>query len=202
MSEERERNPRGNTVLLTVIAVATLLVAVIGATFAFFTVNITGNDSATSFIIKTATLGIVFTSGNTITLDNLMPGDPRIYDSGDDNYQAPKVFTVKNTSTVDMKYNIVWQGVINEFTTVISLADDLTYGVASSSDTGDNTPPTVTAPTAMPANGNSTMLSTITISPQETHTYTLTLEFLNTSSNQNIHQGKNFIGVVNIELVP
>ena len=34
---------RKNTILLTVIAIATLLVAVVGATFAYFTATITDN---------------------------------------------------------------------------------------------------------------------------------------------------------------
>lgn len=42
---------RKNTMLLTVIAIATLLVAVVGATFAFFTA--TGNSSVTSDVIVT-----------------------------------------------------------------------------------------------------------------------------------------------------
>ena len=37
-----------NTMLLTVIAVATLLVAVVGATFAYFSVTVSGNNTATN----------------------------------------------------------------------------------------------------------------------------------------------------------
>ena len=35
-----------NTVLLTVIAIATLLVAVVGATFAYFSADISGNNGS------------------------------------------------------------------------------------------------------------------------------------------------------------
>ena len=56
---------KGNTVLLTVIAVATLLVAVVGATFAYFTASVAGNDTASSVVVKTAQIGtITYTNGN------------------------------------------------------------------------------------------------------------------------------------------
>jgi hypothetical protein len=40
-----------NTMLLTVIAVATLLVAVVGATFAYFSVAATGQNTATNVAV-------------------------------------------------------------------------------------------------------------------------------------------------------
>ena len=62
MSENSNR--KGNTILLTVIAVATLLVAVVGATFAYFTASVSGNESAKSVIVNAATIGtITFADG-------------------------------------------------------------------------------------------------------------------------------------------
>ena len=58
-----ENNNKSNTLLLTVIAVATLLVAVIGATFAYFTANITGTESASTVEVEAATLEITFADG-------------------------------------------------------------------------------------------------------------------------------------------
>jgi len=51
-----------NMVLLTVIAVATLLVAVVGATFAYFTASVsgTGNSQAPSTVTTTKLAGLVF----------------------------------------------------------------------------------------------------------------------------------------------
>lgn len=48
-----------NTVLLTVIAVATLLVAVVGATFAYFTASTAGNGNGTANTSSTTTIGSV-----------------------------------------------------------------------------------------------------------------------------------------------
>lgn len=61
-----------NTMLLTVIAVATLLVAVVGATFAFFSLQVTGtsgtNGTVTAAKVGTATISTV-TENATLKLD-------------------------------------------------------------------------------------------------------------------------------------
>ncbi len=60
---------RQNTLLLTVIAVATLLVAVIGATFAYFTANISGNTDISSPVhVTAANLTIAFADGGDATI--------------------------------------------------------------------------------------------------------------------------------------
>lgn len=58
-----------NTILLTVIAIATLLVAVVGATFAYFTATVnTTNDANVTTEVKTAALtSVSFDYGNTIS---------------------------------------------------------------------------------------------------------------------------------------
>lgn len=58
-----------NTVLLTVIAIATLLVAVVGATFAYFAASVEGEDKTT---ITTTTQGVdafAYTPETTMSLD-------------------------------------------------------------------------------------------------------------------------------------
>lgn len=62
---------KNNTLLLTVIAIATLLVAVIGATFAYFTNTLKGEDDST-VTLKSALLTITFNdaSGSSIITAN------------------------------------------------------------------------------------------------------------------------------------
>lgn len=48
-----------NTMLLTVIAVATLLVAVVGATFAFFSLSVQGGDQTTTATVSSGKIGTV-----------------------------------------------------------------------------------------------------------------------------------------------
>ena len=187
-----ERNPRGNTVLLTVIAVATLLVAVIGATFAYFTVSVSGNDTATSVIVKTAKLGIVYEQGSTISLDNLVPGDSRL--NGTTNKWT---FTVENESTVNMEYDIVWTNIVNTFSAGHC---DLYYELDSElNSTGTPVTGGTKTATIVPAAGpNVTMLADIQIVAGDIHKYELLLNFPNTSSSQDLQQNKTFAAKIEI----
>ena len=74
-----------NTILLTVIAIATLLVAVVGATFAYFTASITttgdedGTKSNTNITTRTMTnavmdLGNIMASSEDNEAKNVLPG--------------------------------------------------------------------------------------------------------------------------------
>lgn len=104
-----------NTVLLTVIAVATLLVAVVGATFAYFSAKVT-EVNKTETVIKSAELGITFTGTQEITAESIEPG-----------WSADKVFTVENTSDYDMTFDINFTKTVNNFTRT----NDLTYSIAA-----------------------------------------------------------------------
>jgi len=104
-----------NTVLLTVIAVATLLVAVVGATFAYFSATVK-EENKTQTVLKSAELGITFTGTQEITAESITPG-----------WTADKVFTVENTSDYDMTFDINFTEVVNNF----ARTDDLTYSIAA-----------------------------------------------------------------------
>lgn len=55
-----------NTLLLTVIAIATLLVAVIGATFAYFTAQLGGSEDSSTVIVTAANLYIDYEGGTAV----------------------------------------------------------------------------------------------------------------------------------------
>lgn len=54
---------RSNTLLLTVIGVATLLVAVVGASFAYFTAQLTGSETETTISVGAGVLSIAYNGG-------------------------------------------------------------------------------------------------------------------------------------------
>ena len=58
-----------NTMLLTVIAVATLLVAVVGATFAYFSLTVGGNATTTKATVTTSSPGLISMTGTEETLE-------------------------------------------------------------------------------------------------------------------------------------
>lgn len=94
-----------NTVLLTVIAVATLLVAVVGATFAYFTAaNSTSGDAAGDVKVNTAT------EGASLQLNvNKVTGSNNIFYPGTKNFvgaTASAQFKDNNAPTDGKEYNV------------------------------------------------------------------------------------------------
>ena len=119
-----------NVVFLTVLAVATLLTAVVGTTFAYFTATVNGNNTATTTTITTANdLGITYTDGDQITGGDIVPGW---------HSTTAKHIKVKNNGTVPVKYQIAWTSVVNTFSKGASATtDDLVYSVVETSN-GNN----------------------------------------------------------------
>lgn len=184
MSEEK----KGNTVLLTVIAVATLLVAVVGATFAYFTASVAGNDTASSVIINTAKIGtITYENGTDLKLENAYPGAT----------SDPITFTIASDAkaNVDVKYSIAWKNVTNGFT------GDLYYTLtgANETDAADKTGLVANVTEqAVPATTTSQVIGVGTIKPNQTHRYTMSVHFKETGSDQNANQGKSFTGKIEV----
>lgn len=180
-----------STIFLTVIAIATLLVAVVGATFAFFSAQVTGNDSASSIYIKTAKLGITYNEGNTIN-------DPAIRPGWTSN--PAKTFTIENTGDVAMTYHIGWVNVVNTFgdtiDNVVGKPEELTYTMTCDNGVGAVT--NVQVPTTTTAD----IKRDITIAAGATHRCSLTVSFADTSSDQNYNQGRTFSGTINISTDP
>ncbi len=65
----------GNTVLLTVIGVATLLVALVGATFAYFSATITSNAKESIYITTVNPIALKYVGQSDIKLENISPGE-------------------------------------------------------------------------------------------------------------------------------
>ena len=184
-------NKKGNTVLLTVIAIATLLVAIVGATFAYFTASVTGNAEASSVIVRTAEIGsIVYENGTELKLENAYPGA----------YSNTITFTITSSadSTVDVAYAINWVNVTNDFVA----KDDLVYTLTGEAKKLDGTAGTGTV---VPSQLNKVAPSTsgvigsgVLAAGGEVHTYTMQMHFKETGSDQNINQGRNFVGKIEV----
>ena len=124
-------NNKQNTLLLTVIAVATLLVAVIGATFAYFTANISSSTTSTVQVTG-AELTIAYEgSSSTITGESKEPSATEI---GTKNFTLTGKNTTTNMSMPYLLYLVVGKNefVLDNGTTTTSLS----YVLSSSSGTG------------------------------------------------------------------
>lgn len=93
-----ENGGKNNTILLTVIAIATLLVVVTGATFAYFAAVVRGNENASSISITAAENGTTITAsgGEPVTLQNIYPKGTT--DPGSE--WATKTLTLTSTANV------------------------------------------------------------------------------------------------------
>lgn len=178
---------KGNTVLLTVIAVATLLVAVVGATFAYFTASVAGNDTASSVVVKTAQIGtITYTNGNEVKLDNAYPGAT----------SETKTFTVAAdaSATANVNYSLNWTNVTNGFVN----KEDLVYTLTGANSDASNTTTTLVTKTNEVVPSANTLIGSSVLKPGETHTYSLTVKFKETGSDQNANQSKSFTGKIEV----
>ena len=71
-----KENNKGSMIILTVIGIATLLIAVIGATFAFFTVQIKGNVEESTVQVSSSTMLVQFATQNKLEYTGAIPGRP------------------------------------------------------------------------------------------------------------------------------
>lgn len=81
-----KENNRGSMIILTVIGIATLLIAVMGATFAYFTATIEYKSTPTTVVVQSSTMIVEFDSVNELDYTGAIPGRPETdYDLFKDN---------------------------------------------------------------------------------------------------------------------
>lgn len=173
-------------IILSIIFVVAFILAMVGLTYAFFGIAISGNDSASSLTVDVVNLGTVtFTDGDEINATNIYPMTSE--------ERLTKVFTVKGASNeTDTEYVIYLFVYINQF--VQHYQNEFTYTLTGASNAGGTT--TVNASAELPS---------ARVAPYEigggvlkangdTHTYTFTIGLNDLGSNQNYNQTKNFSG--------
>lgn len=181
---------KGQTIFLSIIGIATLLVAIIGATFAWFSISVQGNEEAKPVIINTAALGTVsFEDGSEISLTNIFPTL----------VPTTKTFKIENTTqgaTETLRYNIYLDVTNNTLTPYANgyFTHSLT-GVSSNNGNVAVPMENVEVPTTK------TLIGTGVLNGVDSHTYTYSIIFKESGLNQNEAQGKTFSGRIQVELV-
>ena len=181
-------NNRGQSIFLSVVGIATLLVAIVGATFAYFSINVTGNDTASSIIVTTANVkGVTFNGeGAGIEVTNAYPG-----------YSKTKTFTIAVDAGVDG--TIEYQIVLHTTTATLSAAattGEFTYTLAGTGTGAAGTPNAVTGD--MPGTIGDTVIATGTVSSAASHSYNFTVELVERSVPQDNLQGLTYQGIIQI----
>ena len=180
--EENNIN-KSNKIKMFILTMLILLVSVAGISYAYFTIQITGNDTASSMRLRTANMSLVYNDVQIVSGEYVTPG-----------WSDTKTLTVTNNGNVTAYYTIIWRDLINEI-----INNELVISATCSSTSGSC--PTISetvVPTTNPEGHNINVKKNIEIPVGVTHTYTLTAEFIETGSNQNYNQNKYFNGTLNI----
>ena len=167
-------------IIITAIA---LFVSAVGISYAYFAIQITGNDTASSMRLTSANMQLIYTDVQIVSGDDIEPG-----------WTETKTLTVQNVGNVTSYYTIIWRDLLNEITN-----DELVISATCVSTSGSC--PNIAEkviPTTTPEGHNINVKKNISIPVGVTHTYTVTIEFIETGSNQNYNQDKIFNGTLNI----
>lgn len=160
-------------IMLSVIGIATLLIAIVGATFAWFSIQTSGEVEAETSL-TTANLGTVtFVNGNIAEAIDIYPG-----------WNAETIaFSVIGSNTVEeIEYTVT-----ATVTGSTKLAGALTYSMECVSTNGGTCASTVTS-----APLSTTTYTGTLATGSDTHTYTVNMSFPETNTNQNEYQGLNY----------
>lgn len=212
---------RKNTILLTVIAIATLLVAVVGATFAYFTANVTGNgntDNKNNSTINTAVLASTeYANGKNFALAEALPGSKgvqtfSITPTGDNGAKGTYIITLtpnaSNTLLTNVKYTLYKVAKADAASNLIEV------DTVGKNQVGENYTATDTFKTtgtiATVGTGDITSTTNITLdtvsftmgqADATAYTYYLAYEYVNDeNAAQNGEQGKTFGATVTVAL--
>ena len=189
---ENDRIDKRQRLFLIIIAVLTLFFAVVGATFAYFTIIVQGNEEASSIYIKSVKLGqVIFEDGQAINLVDVYPGE-----------FVTKTFTIRTEGTdpdVKVGYSIYLVQTRNDFATYN--INEFMHEIVSSSKTSTSSESVLgtLSLTTVPSPASTAPILTGTLYGDDLHTYTYKIGLLEANSNQNNAQGRTFIGILQVD---
>ncbi|MDD2409473.1 MAG: hypothetical protein PHD03_01990 [Bacilli bacterium] len=183
-----------NSIINILFGVMLLLLVTIGVSFAYFTAGISGSEGATTITVSGGTMTITYAGGSAITASNIHPQSAAI---------VTKNFTItgNNTAAIVMKYKVTLIVQTNTFS-----SGALEYQLASTNTGSNGTIMTAITTNTDIVNGASNILLgngqfTAATGGNKVHTYSLTIYFLDTGTDQNINQGKSLTGYLKTEAV-
>ena len=148
-------------------------------TYAYFVGQATTSDHETNTNFNTAELHDLTIIGNNTSKVDWIPGESKDF-----------TFTIRNTSTVSMCYDLVFQNVVNEFVN----KNDLVYTLK------DDTGAVIVSDIAFPS-VNGTLKSGLKEEATSSTTYTLTITYVNQDYSQFEDMGKTFSASISGNLV-
>lgn len=218
---ERDRK---NTLVLTVVSIATLLVAVVGATFAYFTATV-GGEAQNVVTVTTSSTSSTFTAYSTpltldVTIEDMLENDGNddysIYKSSEStaSIEAKKVAGGTAVCTYDLIYTPEEEGYFNysDGNVSVNKLKELTIsGTAKIS--GDNASEAtttatsfaetdlagITSQTTLVSNASFTLDAIGDIEKTATLTWSFDARFYNLGIDQNSNADKTFGGIIGFD---
>ena len=168
------------TILLFIMSFA--LIGFISFTYAYFSSDIV-NNNVKDQVVETGTLSLRYVDGPEINMQNIKPGST-----------ITKTVYGANTGTLDAKYNLVWQELVNEIISdeMVIEAECTRMDATTESESGSCNS-IATKPIK-----DENIKKNITIEPSIVHKYDITITFKETNEAQNYNQGKKFSGVLGV----
>lgn len=198
----------GNTIMLTVVAIATLLVAVVGATFAYFSANTkdAGAGKATVTVNTAEAADIFLTEGNSSVSVNVT-ADKMQQAAGSNDYaskitnEEDSTLTVKLTagsSSATCNYDLIYTP-SEAFTPSSTAAGLKEYTLSGTSTGGKSFTDVDLAGSEVVTLGSFDIVDTYADALDATvDTWTFTANFYNLAVDQGDQVGKTFGGVVSV----
>ena len=180
--------------LLIVIAVLSLFFAVVGATFAYFTIVVQGNEEASSIYIKSVKLGqVVFEDGQGINLIDVYPGE-----------FVTKTFTIRTEGAdpdIKIGYSVYLVQTTNEFATynIPEFMHEIIDSESIKTSTNPQSQLGTLSLSTVPSPASTAPILTGTLYGNDSHTYTYRIGLLEANADQNRAQGRTFIGILQVD---
>lgn len=173
-----------NKIKIIVISMIIFATSIIGITYAYFGLDVIGNETASSVRLRTAKKSLVYTDVQIASGTDTFPG-----------WTVTKTLTVENTGRSTVAYNIIWREIVNSISNN-ELVLTATCSSSSGSCSNITETPVVYAPETLT---DKAIKKNISIAAGEIHTYQLTVTFKDTGSNQDYNQRKSITGTINID---
>ena len=166
---------RRQKIIVSITGIFIILLALVGLTYAYFLTRITGNENEKSINVTTANLQLLYEddTNEVVTVEKLMPSDT-VY---------TKSFTVKNEGNANIDYGVYLINVVNTF----ERKDDIKYTMEC---TTNGTLPCGAVATETTFPSGISELSTATIEPQKTHSYTFKFTYKDSGTDQSVDMNK------------
>ena len=186
-----------NRFIMPLIAITSILVlglVTIGS-YAYFSANVTGNESSSANVITSGSLEFEYMYSYQVFLKDAIPGS-----------STEKYFLVRNTGTADTEYDIYFSNLINTFVDKNDLvyqfyritatkeqfeSDEIDYDNGYEEVTDEIVVPSVTGE-------ESKLLSQVRINAGDVHIYKLVISFKEDETNQDDNKGAVFSAIVTI----